>query len=589
MDYFRGQYTCSLNSEDLFDMELPLTNSKPKGGTMALWKLSLDPYITVHKAVSSSFLPIVLCFPNTVPTIHIALYLPTGGKDAEFIEELANLTVALDELIHKYKSPVIFLRGDANASSSNSKRSSLLKHFCEEYNLKRVHIDHKTYHHFMGQGKSDSDLDVLLYSNQDLVDEQLLQIKCGQVDQLVDSHHDVVVSTCTIPCVANTNVKPLLNPAPRIEHRRHRIAWSEEGLAEYELIVSRLLPGIRERWLLSSSRASASILFQSTNALLSLAASLTNRVISLAAPRSAKSEKIPKQIRKSGNTLSKFNSKYRHLVQGNAPQSEILIVRSQLKKLKIQHRKLVRWTRLQKNVARDSKNLEQSQIHKNVKKAKINTTRNIHKLRVGDKVFEDENVPDGFFHSISTLKSVNERLLPSNDSFISASESYRLIMKICKSGERVPLVSSEKACTILKSLRPSVNDFYSITALHYLNGGKAALDHFQFLLNTAVEDLNNLSVDELNMVWACILFKGHDKDRCSDRSYRTISTCPLISKALDFYIASIYSPTWNRFTSETQFQRQYSSHELAALTLTEAINHSTKVLCKPVSGCKKCL
>ena len=124
----------------------------------------------------------------------------------------------------------------------------------------------------MGHGKSDSDLDVLLYSNQDLVDEQLLLIKCGQVDQLIDSHHDVVISTCTIPCVADALVQPLLNQAPRIENRRHKIAWSEEGLADYESIVSRLLPGIRERWLLSSSQASTSILIQSTNALLSLAA-----------------------------------------------------------------------------------------------------------------------------------------------------------------------------------------------------------------------------------------------------------------------------------------------------------------------------
>ena len=84
------------------------------------------------------------------------------------------------------------------------------------------------------------------------------------------------------------------------------------------------------------------------------------------------------------------------------------------------------------------------------------------------------------------------------------------------------------------------------------------------------------------MVWACILYKGHEKDRYSDRSYRTISTCPLISKAIDSYIASLYSSTWNSFTSETQFQGLSSSHELAGLTLTEAVTHSINVLSKPV-------
>ena len=131
----------------------------------------------------------------------------------------------------------------------------------------------------------------------------------------------------------------------------------------------------------------------------------------------------------------------------------------------------------------------------------------------------------------------------------------------------VPEVNADEAYKILTSLRPSVTDFYSITALHYLNGGKSALEHFAFLLNSVIEDLNNLSVDELNMVWACILFKGHDKDRYSDRSYRTISTCPFISKAIDYYIASLYSPTWNNYTSVTQFQCQSSSHNLQVLLL----------------------
>ena len=140
----------------------------------------------------------------------------------------------------------------------------------------------------------------------------------------------------------------------------------------------------------------------------------------------------------------------------------------------------------------------------------------------------------------------------------------------------------QKAEEILKSIRPSVNDFYSITASHFLNSGEAGLEHFCFLLNTIIDDINNLSIEELNSVWACILYKGHEKDRNNHRSYRTISTCPFLSKSIDTYIASLYSSTWNKFTSETQFQQKASSHELASLTLTEAILHSTNTLHKPV-------
>ena len=164
MTYFRGEYSSSLNSEDLYDMDLPLRNPKAKGGTMVMWKIALDPYVTIHRTDCSSFLPIVVSLPNSPPAIHIALYLPTRGKECEFLEAIADLRILLDELIQKYQDPVIFLRGDANASSTNTMRIPLIKQFIQDFNLKLVNVDHKTYHHFMGQGITYSDLDILLYS-----------------------------------------------------------------------------------------------------------------------------------------------------------------------------------------------------------------------------------------------------------------------------------------------------------------------------------------------------------------------------------------------------------------------------------------
>ena len=333
--------------------------------------------------------------------------------------------------ISEYKDPAIFLRGDANASSSNPKRYPLFNHFCATYNLKLVDINHKTYHHFMGQGRSDSDLDVLLHSDHDNVCEQLAHVRCGQVDQLIDSHHDVLTSACTIPCCTSPSVQPPFHPAPRLENGRHRVAWTDEGIAEYEKIVSRLLPGIRNRWLFSSSQVSTSILLQSTNTLLSLAASSSNRVVSLATTKPVKSERIPKHIRKAKNALAKLYSEYRDLEEANASQPRLLDLKTKLKTLKIQHRKLVRWARLKKSISRDSKNQIQHKINKSIKHTKTKSTRDIHRLKVGDKIFEGENVPDGFFHSISSLKTVNEKLLSSYSSYTSASETYKCILEIC--------------------------------------------------------------------------------------------------------------------------------------------------------------
>ena len=85
-----------------------------------------------------------------------------------------------------------------------------------------------------------------------------------------------------------------------------------------------------------------------------------------------------------------------------------------------------------------------------------------------------------------------------------------------------------------------MSDHYSITSQHYVNAGQEGLLHFNSLLNGVIADLNNASLEELNTAHGIILYKGHRKDKRSDRSYRTISTCPFLAKSLDLYLRDLY-------------------------------------------------
>ena len=58
-DIFHSKYFYSLNSDDSFDQELPFIRNRSHGGTMVLWKQSLDQYVTLFPPISSSFLPIL--------------------------------------------------------------------------------------------------------------------------------------------------------------------------------------------------------------------------------------------------------------------------------------------------------------------------------------------------------------------------------------------------------------------------------------------------------------------------------------------------------------------------------------------------
>ena len=123
-------------------------------------------------------------------------------------------------------------------------------------------------------------------------------------------------------------------------------------------------------------------------------------------------------------------------------------------------------------------------------------------------------------------------------------------------------------------MKPHVADFCSITPLHYINAGSDGFLHFNFLLNTVINDVNLTSAEELNVVYALLLHKGHGKLKTVDRSYRTISTCPFLAKALDLYLHELYIADWDTLQAPTQYQGSGSSHELAAILVTEVIQHS---------------
>ena len=222
------------------------------------------------------------------------------------------------------------------------------------------------------------------------------------------------------------------------------------------------------------------------------------------------------------------------------------------------------------------------QLFKANKTSKGNTSLKIQTLHVGNKVYSDKDIPDGFYDSLSALKAPDMSSIFSSESFKSAHTDYTTIRRICSAGLRIPTISEKEATEILYNLKPDVNDLYSITARHYVNAGIEGVRHFCFLMNSIIKDINLFTLPELNSVWAMVLYKGHGKPKKSDRSYRTISTCPLLAKSLDIYIGSLYESGWAAVQADTQFQGNDSSHELAALLLTESIQHSMHVARSPL-------
>ena len=198
---FNGEYSSSLNSSDLYECEDALVKSRTFGGTMIMWKKEFDPHVTVLPVDTAAFLPILLSPPGITPSVHISVYLPTAGKEGQYIEDLGKLSHCLSEIKNNHPSALIFLRGDFNTSRTNSKRMGLLDYFMTSNNLYDIPICHTTYHHFTGDGASDSHLDRLLVTSSITNVEKINTIICKLKNPLVNSHHDILISTVKIPPV----------------------------------------------------------------------------------------------------------------------------------------------------------------------------------------------------------------------------------------------------------------------------------------------------------------------------------------------------------------------------------------------------
>ena len=220
---FQGEFTFHLNSEDSYCPDLALINSKAAGGTMAMWRKDLDPYVKILPSTSPAVLPLLLTIPGTAPTAHIGVYLPTWGQDPKFVAALSALEISVQQISEQYLCP-IYVRGDCNVNPKNKHRSNIFKHFCQKYFFSSIDFLHASHHHFTGNGASDSQLDLLLYAGPPGQAESFITVVCGLSNPLVNSHHDIVFSSFPLlkqEIEVNTgNVS-----APKVPNDRVKIIW----------------------------------------------------------------------------------------------------------------------------------------------------------------------------------------------------------------------------------------------------------------------------------------------------------------------------------------------------------------------------
>ena len=367
MSYLDADYNHHLNSADSYDVDLPLRQRKACGGTLVLWKRDFDAFVTIHPCNSPAIIALIFKPPGLSATIHVCVYLPTQGHEYVFTEELTNLSIVLDELRHSHPSIPIYLRGDFNVTERYVKRFSLLNTFIQTEGLFELDIRHQTYHHFVGDGVSDSQLDRIFFTNEQQP-ETLMNIYCKLEHPFVESHHDLLISSwsCILDGSTGYQEDSTLVIALKITNNRHRILWDDDGVLAYQEGILRHLNRLQETWLAQQppTQSCMSLFIAFTNDLLTSSAISTNQSRRLIPSTSRRSRSTPRAIRLSARKLLRMWKHLRFLRRLHDGDSEIVKKHNEDYKIeKYCHRKLLRSYKSNEANERDSRLLSDPFIH----------------------------------------------------------------------------------------------------------------------------------------------------------------------------------------------------------------------------------
>ena len=94
-----------------------------------------------------------------------------------------------------------------------------------------VPLGHKAYHHFLGEGLFDSEIDVVIGRENKFGIEKFENIFCKHEFPFIHSHHDLISSSFTLP-KDPLPIPPAVEKAPLIQNTRTKVIWDEASIGD---------------------------------------------------------------------------------------------------------------------------------------------------------------------------------------------------------------------------------------------------------------------------------------------------------------------------------------------------------------------
>ena len=221
-------YTAQISTPDQFIPTEDMLNSVSHTwhGAAIMWHSSLNSNVSNLKNVHDRFTGVKISLPDRT-LLAISAYLPTSGKDDEYLDCVA----ILSNFIMDNCCDIVLIGGDFNCSDKASpRRITALQSLCITLNLHKVHPSEPTFHHPNSQ--SSSCIDYFLLSYREGVSLNNIFLQCSQETPENLSGHDPVLATLSVQCTqpSKNTARQELYTHTYTEFDRPKVAWDENNL-----------------------------------------------------------------------------------------------------------------------------------------------------------------------------------------------------------------------------------------------------------------------------------------------------------------------------------------------------------------------
>ena len=145
-------------------------------GAAILWHKSLHHAVLHLSNTHERFTGVRLSFPGH-NILAISAYLPTSGKDDDFLGCLADLSIFITQ--NGAGIDTILIGTDSNCSErSSSRRINGFNNFCKDHNFLKISCSEPTFHH--SNGISSSNIDCFLVSRRCSTNLRNISLQCNQ-------------------------------------------------------------------------------------------------------------------------------------------------------------------------------------------------------------------------------------------------------------------------------------------------------------------------------------------------------------------------------------------------------------------------